>query len=201
MTSKQHFTGAWPLLAMWMVANLVGWAAGLAASALLIQVTAAIPGVNEDRYFTYTVLLALGLATGIAQWRVMIGYLPRPIQWVGATLAGYLVCVIVMAGGNGIKLPFGLPLTGLWDDALLLMLFGIAIGVPQWWILRQHYRKAWVWVPSMAAGFLFFLWIIADPAHSLGEIILLGTIEGTLASAVPGVAFAWLVQQSLPISL
>ena len=200
MTDKQSVISTWPLLLMWIVANLVGWAAGLAAGQWLVQVVAAIPGVNEDRIAIFAILLATGLTTGIAQWRVMVGHLPQPTRWIGATFSGYLLCLIVIVGGNEAQLSSRFSSAGLWDDAFLLALLGMAIGIPQWWVLRQHYRRAWVWMPAMVVGFLVFLWTIANPVHSLGEFVLLGTIEGTLASAVPGVTLTWLVRHPLVIS-
>src|SRR5512133_4381755 len=71
MIRKQKLTGVWPLGPLWVVANLVGWAAGVGAGSLLIRVAGAIPGVNEDRVAMYILLLSTGLLTGISQWGVM----------------------------------------------------------------------------------------------------------------------------------
>jgi len=39
---------------------------------------------------------------------------------------------------------------GVWNDALFLGLLGTAVGTSQWWILRQHYRKAGLGVLATA---------------------------------------------------
>jgi hypothetical protein len=193
MSNKQNSFSSWPLLAWWTFASLIGWAAGLAVGVLLTLVAGRFAGVNEDRFLVYAILLSVGLTTGVAQWRVMMHFLPQPIQWVAATLIGYLLSLIVIVGANQARL----SVAGLWDDVLLLGLIGTAIGTAQWWRLRQHYRGAGVWMLATAVGFLSFMWLVANPAHSLGEFITLGTILGTLAAAAPGAALVWLVRQPL----
>jgi len=193
VSDRQHSLGAWSLLAGWTFANSIGWAAGLAAGISLSLAAAKLPWLNEDRFFAYATLISLGLTTGAAQWVVMRRYLPRPVRWVAATLTGYLLCLIIGVGGT----IAGLGGTGMWDDVLLLVPFGTAIGTSQWWILRQHYRQAGLWVLATAVGFLCFMWLIIDPSHSPGELVMRGAIIGALAAAVPGVALVWLVRQPL----
>jgi len=194
MANEREPAGAWSLLAGWTLASLIGWAAGLAAGIVLTLVAGRLPGLNEDRVLAYATLAALGLTTGVAQGVVMRRYLPRPSRWVVATLAGYLLGLAVLAGGNAA----GLWSAGLWDDLLLLGFVGAAIGACQWWILRRHYRRAGLWVPATAAGFLCFLWLVADPAHTLSALILRGAILGVLAAVLPGVVLVWLVRQPMP---
>ena len=152
MSSKQNALGAWSLLAGWTFANLIGWAAGLAVGVMFTLVATKLPWLNEDRVFAYATLISLGLITGAAQWIVMRRYLPKAIRWVTATLIGYLLCLVIILGGNLARLGGA----GVWDDVLLLSLLGTAIGTSQWWILRQHYRKAGLWVLATAIGFLCF---------------------------------------------
>lgn len=191
MSGKQKSLGAWSLLAGWTFASSIGWAVGLAVGTLLTLVAARLSWLNEDRFFGYAALISLGLTTGAAQWIVMRRYLPQPVRWVTGTLVGYLLCLIILVGGNLARIGGA----GIWDDVLLLVLLGTAIGTSQSWILRQHYRKAGLWVLATAAGFVLFVWTIANPAHSLGEFVIRGTIIGTLAAVVPGAALVWLVRQ------
>jgi hypothetical protein len=193
MSDKQNPLGALSLLAGWTVVSSIGWAAGLAVGMWLTRVATKLPWLNEDRFFVYATLISLGLTTGAAQWIVMRRYLPRPVRWVTATLIGYLLCLIMIVGGNLARL----SAEGVWDDVLLLVLLGTAIGTSQWWVLRQHYRKAGGWVLATAAGFLCFLWTIIHPSHSLDELVIRGAIIGALAAAAPGATFVWLVRQPL----
>jgi len=193
MSNKQNAFGAWSLLAGWTFTSSIGWAVGFAAGAMSTWVATKLPWLNEDRVFAYATLISLGLITGAAQWIVMRRYLPKAIRWVTATLIGYLLCLVIILGGNLARLGGA----GVWDDVLLLSLLGTAIGTSQWWILRQHYRKAGLWVLTTAIGFLCFMWTIIDPSHSLGEFVIRGAITGTLAAAAPGATLVWLVRQPL----
>lgn len=194
MTRKQVPGDAWPLLASWILASAIGWAGGLAAGAMLTLVAERYLGLNGDRVLAYVTLPSLGLATGIAQWRVMLPYLARPARWVAATLVGYLLGLVPMAIGPILYRLLG---TGLWDDVLLLSLLGAAIGTAQWWILRRHFDHTALWVLATAVGFQCLLWIIANPSHSLAEYVIRGAIVGALAAAVPGATLVWLVGQPL----
>jgi len=174
----------------WFLANLVGWVSGFALGALLTEIGSSLFGLNEDRALVYALLLALGLACGIAQSAVLGRYLPRAWRWIPVTLAGFLLAMGVTAAASGARLA-----TGLWANAILLALIGAAVGVPQALLLRRHFRGAGLWVLASAAGFLSFLWLVANPASSLGEFIAFGAILGALAAVPPGVLLAWVVRQ------
>ncbi|MBN1813624.1 MAG: hypothetical protein JXA14_17425 [Anaerolineae bacterium] len=193
MSSKQNSLGALSLLAGWIFASAIGWAAGLAVGVMLTSVATKLPWLNEDRFFAYATLISLGFTTGTAQWIVMGRHLSKPIRWVAGTLIGYLLCLVIIAGGNLARLGG----EGVWDDVLLLGLLGTAVGASQWWVLRRHYRKAGLWVLATAVGFLFFLWTIINPSHSLVEHVIRGAIVGTLAAVVPGAMLVYLVRQPL----
>jgi hypothetical protein len=183
--------GAWALLAAWILASCAGWAAGVAIGLLVTYLASQVPWLNEDRVLAYAMLTGLGIALGAAQAVVLRHFLPRAGRWVGATLAGYLLGLLIILGGNAARL----AQEGLWDDVVLLALLGSAIGVCQWWILRGRYRHAGLWVVATVVGFLSLLWMISDPAHSMGEFLIKTTALGTLTSIVPGAVLVWLVGQ------
>ncbi len=193
MSDKQEPRDAWSLLVRWTFVNSVGWAAGLAGGMALNLVAAKFPWLDEDRFLAYAILISLGLTLGIAQWVVLRRYLPRPARWVAATLIGYLLCLILIVGSNLARLGG----VGILNNVLLLGLFGTAIGTCQWWVLRRHYRQAGLWVLASAVGFLCFMWIIINPAHSPGELVVRGALIGALAAAVPGAVLVWLTRQLL----
>jgi hypothetical protein len=191
MSYRATPAGAWPLLGGWISANAIGWAAGLAAGGLFTLAVSRLSWLNEDRVLVDATVICLGLALGAAQWVVMRRYVPRPGRWVAATLIGYLLCLLIFAGGNLARLAG----PGVWDDVLLSALLGAAIGAPQWWILRRCYRGAGLWVLGTAAGFLWIVWAIVDPSHSLGELVIRCTIIGALGAAVTGAVLVWLVHR------
>ena len=198
MPDKQNSRGTFSLLAGWILANLIGWAAGLAIGELFSPLAARIPipwQHDRDLVSVYATIILLGLSIGVAQWVVMRRYLTRPTRWITTTLIGYLLCVVIFVTFNSNRIE--LDRAKVWNNMLLLGLLGSAIGVSQWWVLRQHYSQAGLWVLASAAGFLFFMWGIVTPSHSQGEFIIRSTISGVLAAAVSGVTLVWLVRQPL----
>jgi hypothetical protein len=188
MLKDRSLWGTWSLLAAWILASAVGWAAGLAFGALLTYLASQAPWLNEDRVFAHAIMIALGITVGAAQAVVLRRLLPRAGRRVAATLLGHL---LILAGSNAARLG-GLR---LWNNAVLLGLFGAAIGTCQWWLLRGRYRQAGFWVLATAVGFLSLLWMISHPAHSLGESVIKVTALGALASIVPGALLVWLLRQ------
>jgi hypothetical protein len=72
MPNQQDSWSPWSLLARWTLASAIGWAVGLAAGTVLTLGAERYLRLNGDRFLAYATLITLGLATGIAQWRVMI---------------------------------------------------------------------------------------------------------------------------------
>jgi hypothetical protein len=173
--------------ALWLLASLAGWAAGLALGALLIRIGSSVLGLNEDRAWVYAVMLALGLAVGDAQSAVLRRHLPGAWRWIPVTLAGYLLAMGIIAAASGVRIG-----TDLMANAILLGLIGAAVGIPQWLLLRSTFRGAGLWAPASAAGFLAFLRLVANPASSGGEFIAVGAILGALAAIPPGILLAWM---------
>jgi hypothetical protein len=182
--------GSWlAVLALWLLASLAGWAAGLALGALLSEIGSGVFGLNEDRAVVYAVLLALGLAVGDAQSAVLRRHLPGAWRWIPVTLAGYLLAMGIMAAAGGVRIA-----ADLMANAILLGLIGAAVGVPQWLLLRRTFRGAGLWAPASAAGFLAFLWLVVHPASSMGEMIAVGAVLGALAAVPPGIVLARMVR-------
>lgn len=194
MSAERNPSNALSLLGGWTLANAVGWGVGLSLGTLLTIAGGSIPGLNEDRFFTYAILVVLGLATGAAQWVVMRRYLPQSARWVPATLVGYALCALIVAGANWAQL----ARSGPWDDALLVGLFGTVIGLCQWWVLRRSYRQAWLWVVATAVGFLGVFWLTQTPSQTWSVFIIRSTVVGTLVAVVPGIVLVWLVRRRTP---
>lgn len=193
MANKSNSESPWALLVTWILANLLGWAIGLAMGALLTQLASTFSWFNEDRGFAYTTLLSLGICVGTAQWFVLKRYQPRAWRWIIATILGYLLGSAIITIENALQL----GRVGLWDDVLLFVLMGTALGVSQWWILRQSFQQAWLWVLMNAAGFLVFLIAVTNPAGNLSGLIFFGAVLGAVAAVLSGIALIWLVRQPL----
>jgi hypothetical protein len=191
MLSQQDPVKLWPVMGWWIFANLGGWGVGISTGILLTLAAGAIPWVNQDRFLSIALLPSIGLACGVAQWMVLRDILPHSSKWILGTLAGYVLALLVLLVFNLAKLSN----IGLWDDAVLLALMGAAIGVPQWWLLRQHYRGTGLWIFATGAGFLSFLWLVSRPANSQNSFILIATLLGGLAAVITGFLLAGIVRQ------
>jgi hypothetical protein len=81
-----------------------------------------------------------GAIIGTAQWLVLRRYTQVGPAWIGATALG-------MAVGDGL----GALLTGVGTGIGALvttgLVTGIAVGLLQWAVLREHLRAAGLWVP------------------------------------------------------
>lgn len=175
----------------WVLATALGFGAAIAGGSALTWMAERFPGVNPDRFWVFAILCCLGLTVGWLQWRVMGRLLPDAVHWIGATTVGYLLVLLTV-----FLPPFPDASQGaLLDDALRLSLVGALIGLAQWWALRQRCRGSAWWIPASAVGFLCFLWIVANPAHSLVEFVWVGGLLGGLAAVAPGVVLARLIHQ------
>jgi hypothetical protein len=74
---------------------------------------------------------------------------------------------------------------------------GAAIALPQWLLLRSHFRLASLWVPAGALGFLAFLWLVANPASQTGDFILAVALLGALAAVPTGLLLGWMARRTL----
>jgi hypothetical protein len=198
MSEKQKPQEAFSLLVAWTFANLLGWAAGLVAAGILAPLAARSPfpwHYDTDMAIAYVSLVLLGITIGIAQWIVLRRHLPRATPWIFATIIGYLLSVIIFAIANNDAAR--LLSTEVVNNLILFGLMGIAIGASQWWVLRRHYGRSGLWVLASTVGFLFFMWLVIDPAHSQGELLIRGAILGGFAAAVTGGALVWIIHQPL----
>ncbi len=93
--------------------------------------------------------ILLGLALGIAQWLVLRKHLKRIGGWLLATTVGYALPFIVV-------FPLGFPVTEpIWLAGVLMLLwFGVLLGVLQWLVLRNRLEHAGWWIPISIGGWL-----------------------------------------------
>ena len=183
------------LIVRWILAGVIGFAVGIVGADILTLIFRRLPGINEDRFVVYAMLLCIGLAIGFTQSRVIALLLPRPSRWIVATLIGYLLVFPAI----GTRIP-DLPGPAWTGSIPLLAYVGAVVGLAQWWLLRQRLRGAAWWIPASALGFLAFLWLVAHPADSMGDLVLAGALIGGLIAVPPALVLAWLARRPLPAS-
>lgn len=172
----------------WLLACLLGSAAGLGSGELLTLALSRYSWFNADRGMTFVLLICLGLGLGFFQGRMMEDILPGKNRWLFAILGGFILACLAIA----IRLPVELAASGLLDDSVRLVMIGGVVGLAQWFVLRTRYRQAWQWIIANIIGYQVFLGMISHPVRNFWELFLTGMMVGTLAAFIPGITLAWL---------
>jgi hypothetical protein len=152
---------------------------------------------DTDMAFAYVSLFLLGITLGLSQWIVLRSSLPNALPWIPATMIGYILCAIIFAFANSD--PTRLLKSQIVNNAILFGLMGFTIGVSQWWVLRQYYERSSLWVLASIFGFLFFLWLVVDPARLQSEFLLRGGMVGACTAALTGATLIWMIRQPAAI--
>jgi hypothetical protein len=138
-----------------VVAGYIAWAL-LSLIVGVIGDTIQVAGqthITED-YLLFCVLFPLiGLITGILQYALLHRYLPYIAWWIAATFLGWLMPFIVGFVFTAI-IPRGLDPAISWE-VLGVTLMGVAIALPQWWILRKRVHHAAWWIFANGIGWSF----------------------------------------------
>ena len=186
----------------WFLANMAGFAAVAAAFLALTWLasraaqTGSLPGagprtgVSGVSAFGFVVALPLALI----QWLALRRCAPVSALWIVTIPAGLLMAALIFRA---------IP-ERLWDflddesAAVLTALFailGLAVGLPQWPLLRRSYPHAFVWPAASAAGVAGgFAFALSSDLISTAELLALIVVVAAYAGAT-GLALAWLAGQ------
>ena len=217
--------GAKGLWLRWVLANSLAETVGL-GSAFAIGVTlfpyVQTPGVFVALATTGVAILAgtliEGTVVGTAQWLVLRHPLPgvRWRAWVLATAIGAFVAwTLGMLPGtlfSAASEPSGAAPTEASETvvyglaALIGLLAGTVLGMPQWLVLRRHVRRAALWIPANALAWvpgMLMAFVAADFLFSastgVGTVVLaIATLVaiGTMVGAIHGLALVWLTRHT-----
>lgn len=156
----------------WIAANAVGELLGLGvAVAITVGVARAhaLPPAAEILVVTAAFLVIgvyEGAIVGAAQWLVLRRVLPSvgAKQWVVATVVGAVIAWMLgripnaLADWNGVGTAEpGMPMI-LFFGAAMGAALGLILGGAQWLVLRDHVRRAGIWVGANALA-----WAIGMP--------------------------------------
>lgn len=176
MTNNQLSTG-WRFWGAWGLAFLGFPLGGLASFGLVGGVESVLDGAIGGA--------ACGAVLGAVQWLVLRRRLSLPRSWIVATSLG-------MAGGLALTLAlFGTSTAG---SVLLLrgVSTGLLIGLAQWVVLPRSVPRAWVWVPTVAAGWALG-WAVSN-AIGLGltpNFAVFGASGALVFQALTGLVLRW----------
>ena len=86
-----------------------------------------------------------GAVIGAAQWLVLRNRIANATWWIPATSLGFAL-------GLGLGTAAVDAQTGAEDLAISGAITGLAIGVAQYLVLRGTSKRAWLWIPTVAAS-------------------------------------------------
>lgn len=207
----------WP---RWVLANALAETIGLGISGLL-YVTVLLGweariGILWAALITVVAAtLVEGTAVGLLQGNVLRRALPRLTlrSWWPATSAGALVAwamgmlpstLLNMAQESG-----GAPPAEISQWLTLLLAAGLGavagpiLGIGQWWVLRVHVQRAWLWIPAQslawAAGmpliFQLMDWVAPGAFTPTDALIVVAMLFA--AGAVVGALHGWVLVRLL----
>ena len=103
--------------------------------------------------------------------------------------------------------PSGLLFYGL--AALMGLVLGPVLGLPQWVVLRRYVARAGWWVPAQLAAWALGMVVIVLGTNAIGPqgltpgvvALLLAAlaVAGAVVGAVHGLALLWLLHQPRPV--
>jgi len=160
-------------------------------------------GIIPESLITVTLLTIAGVSEGFIigyiQWRSFAKLIPdfRPVLWILvttiSTLAGWLF--ILPPGIVFITFLSQVALISANNSILYTLLVGLAfgglIGIPQSFIVKQHFKGAIIWIISNAVGWMFSFLIIY---LSLSLFPYLPSVVGKLLLIALACVFSGLVQ-------
>ncbi len=131
-----------------------------------------------------------GALIGIAQYLALGRLLPIRLTWIAATSIGLAVGV-----GVGVLL-FGSD-TSLNTPLLRAPFAGLALGIAQWLVLRQHTRRAWLWVLAQTLLHPLAWFITAQVIGQNMEIgfVIFGASGALFYQVALGVVLGWLIRE------
>jgi hypothetical protein len=136
---------------LWILANMLAFTA-LAVGSFILPALISIPGIAPT-------VLTISLPFSFMQWVALRRIFPISRWWILTIPLGMALAVFVFQHP-----PAWLGLLG--DDestaviTALYLVLGLAIGLPQWLILRRHFTSSSIWLLGSSAGVALGSWFV-----------------------------------------
>lgn len=175
---------------LWILATIGGWIIGMIAiaafpngvfsirSASVLHISIGISIFAP--FATFTGIIALGTSVGIAQWLVLKKIFHGSGWWVLATIAGWLV-------GFSLVSVFNTP------ELFNVVLFGLSVGIAQWFVLRQRVSGAGWWVIA-TIGAIIISDLVNDAIMSPNWLLATTPLKVSWAQSLPRYFLPWAFQ-------
>jgi len=174
----------WRVILGWVIANLLGVAA-IGVLFLILPFLTFLPRMLVSS-------LIIGLPIGLAQWLVLRRIAPISIVWAFTISAGLLLGLVVVSS------PITAGIWGFRDDESILSLtvaftaIGLLVGLVQWFFLRGHFVKSWVWLLSSAVGLGLGIGLVlaSNLINQSGEFSII--LVALIYALATGLAISWM---------
>jgi hypothetical protein len=182
----------------WTLVTLAGY---VLAILILLSVANSIRYAVQRPVFIGLVSGALlGGLMGTGQWLLLRRRSPVTPAWIGVSIAGGM---IGMAFGMALD-AFAAPVSALrdptqtaasliipwhfaWQTSIAGLLFGLGLGLAQWWGLREFVRSASWWITTNAAAWMAGFGAgaaLAGLITTLGALLLTGVVAAIITAYV-----------------
>ena len=178
------------VLPWWILASAAGYAVG----GLVETAAGPLEGVRVIAYVT-----AGGTSAAVLQWPVLRRHVARAGRWVASGILGGAVVAVasilagivagLAAGAVGdaeAGRAFGADVAGV----SAAVLYGTAVGMLQWRLLRRHFTRAGRWLLASAGG-----WIVAGLTAGVTEGLAGWAVLGAVYGAITGGVLVALLRQ------
>jgi hypothetical protein len=125
-----------------VLATLAGAAIGFSLASVVCEMLANSMDPTENIVLGRGIIsavagLIIGSATGFGQWLVLQHHLPRMREWIGTTVLGTFLGIVIAAALVGL---LELPLLLAFPSSAVGAIMGIVIGISQGLVLRSRWR-------------------------------------------------------------
>jgi hypothetical protein len=220
LTQKPVTTSSpWHIWRQWVAANSLAELAGLGGSALVGAAVYQVVGDTAVGTFLLALVMILagtfleGVLVGLLQWRVLRRAFPTMLRlsWVRATAVGAAIAwtlgmipstLMSLTAETSSTPPPEINNTMVYGLAAIMgLVLGPILAIPQWTVLRHHVRQAGWWIPANSLAWacgmvVVFIGTSAIPPEGITPgvgLVLLATlaVAGAIVGAIHGLALVW----------
>ena len=174
----------------WTLATLVGYVVGIPFVLFISLSIYYSPSIDQATKPPFLIGLIggaeLGATIGIAQWLVLRRHTTIGWFWVGASIVGGALGLAPgmfvsesIAPAIVVAYRFPEPWGAVWQYSPMWALFGLGLGMAQWWVLRRHARFVGWWIAANVIGWMVGQGALAPVAGLLPALV--GILGGDLA--------------------
>ncbi len=190
----------WRLLAWWVLATAAGFSIGGPIEAVLGR---------SSGMLVIVYVSTGGTAAAVLQWLALRRYVPQSGWWVVTGLAGSVIAAAIgVAVGVSAGVTIGI-IEGLAEGAAkgmeagidagvdaagvtMAVVFGAAVGVVQWLMLRLHVAGSGWWVLACGIG-----WVASGLTAGVTDTAAGWAVLGAVYGAITGCVLVWLLRRRL----